>query len=102
MNAHKLKIGCLFVLLLAIQMTAQTPPQQATILHPARVFDGDTIHENWVVFVRGDKIERVGPPATLNAASRALPGRIYPLHVSTLAIPEVVPTVLPIGARASG
>jgi imidazolonepropionase-like amidohydrolase len=78
MNAHKLKIGCLFVLLLAIQMTAQTPPQQATILHPARVFDGDTIHENWVVLVRGDKIERVGPPATVNAPQGArsieLPG----------------------------
>jgi imidazolonepropionase-like amidohydrolase len=77
MKAHKLRIGCFF-LLLAIQITAQTPPQQVTVLRPARVFDGDTIHENWVVLVRGDKVERVGPAATVNAPAGArsieLPG----------------------------
>src|SRR6516162_4668040 len=66
MKPQKSRIGCFFLLLLAMQMTAQTPPQQATLLRPARVFDGDTIHENWVVLVRGDKIERVGAAATVN------------------------------------
>ena len=71
MKAHKLSIGCFFVLLLAIQMTAQTPPQQVTVLRPARVFDGDTVHENWVVLVRGDKIERVGAAANVNVPQGA-------------------------------
>lgn len=78
MKSHKLRIGCFFVLLLAIQMTAQTPAQQVTVLRPARVFDGDTIHENWVVLVRGDKIERVGAAAGVSvpqgARSIELPG----------------------------
>jgi imidazolonepropionase-like amidohydrolase len=71
MKAHKLTIGCFFVLLLAIQMTAQTPAQQATVLRPARVFDGDTIHENWIVLVRGDKIERVGAAASVSVPQGA-------------------------------
>src|ERR1051326_5386286 len=66
MKPQKSRIGCFFLLLLAMQMTAQTPPQQATLLRPARVFDGETIHENWVVLVRGDKIERVGASAIVN------------------------------------
>jgi imidazolonepropionase-like amidohydrolase len=40
-----------------------------TILRPARVFDGDTIHEGWAVRVRGDRIEAAGP-----ATSVASPG----------------------------
>ena len=77
MKAYKLTIG-LFALLIALPMIAQTPAQQATVLRPARVFDGDAIHENWVVLVRGDKIERVGAAASVNvpqgARSIELPG----------------------------
>jgi imidazolonepropionase-like amidohydrolase len=64
MKAYKFTIT--LFLLLVIPMIAQTPAQQATVLRPARVFDGDAIHENWVVLVRGDKIERVGPSASVN------------------------------------
>jgi imidazolonepropionase-like amidohydrolase len=71
MKLRKSRISCFFLLLVAMQMTAQTPPQQATLLRPARVFDGDTIHENWVVLVRGDKIERVGAAATVNVPAGA-------------------------------
>jgi imidazolonepropionase-like amidohydrolase len=33
-------------------------------LRPARVFDGDDVHENWVVVVAGDKIVGAGPVAS--------------------------------------
>ncbi|PWT79462.1 MAG: amidohydrolase [Acidobacteria bacterium] len=57
----------------------QTPPaQQQTeekiyLLKPARVFDGEsaTLHDNWVVLVRGDKIERVGPASEVKAPPEA-------------------------------
>ncbi len=31
-----------------------------TILKPARVFDGESMHEGWAVRVQGDRIEAVG------------------------------------------
>ena len=37
-----------------------------TVLKPARVFDGETMHEGWAVLVRGDRIEAAGP--TVDAA----------------------------------
>ena len=62
-------------------IVAQTPvaraPQAATLLRPARVFDGETMHEGWAVLVRGDHIEAVGPASTIqgsDAALRDLPG----------------------------
>ncbi|HUO52005.1 MAG TPA: amidohydrolase family protein [Gemmatimonadaceae bacterium] len=48
------------------------------LLHPARVFDGTTMHDNWVVLVRGDRIAAVGTAAQVNAPADAevieLPG----------------------------
>jgi imidazolonepropionase-like amidohydrolase len=38
------------------------------VLKPARVFDGETVHEGWAVRVRGDRIEAAGPAASLDAA----------------------------------
>jgi len=59
----------------AIQMP---PPQQQTeekvyLLKPARVFDGESaaLHDDWVVLVRGDKIERVGPASEVKVPSDA-------------------------------
>jgi imidazolonepropionase-like amidohydrolase len=43
--------------------------QAVTVLRPARVFDGESMHEGWAVRVRGDRIEAAGP-----AASVAAPG----------------------------
>lgn len=37
------------------------------LLKPARVFDGDVMHEGWAVVVRGARIESVGPAANLAA-----------------------------------
>ena len=51
---------------------AQAPPRDSgavIVLQPARVFDGDTMHEGWVVRVQGDRIQAVGP-----AAAMAVPG----------------------------
>jgi imidazolonepropionase-like amidohydrolase len=70
-----------------IQMTdefAQTqvlrPPADVYLLKPAHVFDGESaqLHDNWVVLVRGQKIEAVGPAAEVKAPADAkvinLPG----------------------------
>src|SRR5436309_7030987 len=45
--------------------SAQAPP---TVLRPARVFDGDTVHERWAVRVRNDRIDAVGPAETVGTA----------------------------------
>ncbi len=61
-----LSIGCVY---------AQTSVQ---VYRPDRVFDGETMHEGWAVRVRGDKIEAVGPVASLSVADAAvidLPGQ---------------------------
>jgi imidazolonepropionase-like amidohydrolase len=38
-----------------------------TVLKPSRVFDGDAIHEGWAVRVQGDRIQAVGPAASVTA-----------------------------------
>src|SRR3954467_743881 len=55
------------IALLAAPLVAdaqQRPPaavdDAVTILKPARVFDGDTMHEGWAVRVKGERIEAVG------------------------------------------
>jgi imidazolonepropionase-like amidohydrolase len=39
-----------------------------TVLRPARVFDGNEMHEGWAVRVDGTRIEVAGPSATVNAS----------------------------------
>jgi imidazolonepropionase-like amidohydrolase len=54
------------------------PPATTYVLRPARVFDGDALHEGWTVVVRGQRIEAAGPAATVTAPPGAemidLPG----------------------------
>jgi imidazolonepropionase-like amidohydrolase len=49
-----------------------------TLLKPARVFDGETMHENWVVLVRDERIDAAGPSTEMTAPPDAkiidLPG----------------------------
>jgi imidazolonepropionase-like amidohydrolase len=58
----------------------QTPSggqEAGFLLKPARVFDGDAMHEGWAVVVRGARIESVGPAANLAAPNTTvidLPG----------------------------
>ena len=63
----------LFAALLIQSVTlAQGPPARKpdaiTLLRPARVFDGDAIHDGWAVRVEGDHIQGVGPAADVAAA----------------------------------
>jgi len=54
---------------LAAQQRPRTPANDAiTILKPARVFDGDAMHEGWAVRVKGERIDAAGPEASLAAA----------------------------------
>jgi imidazolonepropionase-like amidohydrolase len=55
-------------------MRAQEPA--VTVLQPARVFDGERMHQGWTVVVRGNRIESAGPAATPPAGARVvtLPG----------------------------
>src|SRR6266508_2167444 len=47
---------------------AQTPaPPSITILKPARVFDGEAMHEGWAVRVKGDRIDASGADAAAAA-----------------------------------
>ena len=47
--------------------SAQAADAPVTILKPARVFDGETMHEGWAVRVRGDRIEAAGPASGITA-----------------------------------
>src|SRR5262245_7230603 len=61
--------GCVVPLTLVAPSPAPAPAPTATvmILRPARVFDGDALHEGWAVRVRGGQIDAVGPAASLAA-----------------------------------
>ena len=67
-------------LLIPLAAAAQSPSpreQAATILKPARVFDGEAVHEGWAVRVEGDRIRAAGPVASVSAAGASvvdLPG----------------------------
>jgi imidazolonepropionase-like amidohydrolase len=70
---------CMAVLLGSVAASAQGPPRESAgmVLRPARVFDGDTIHEGWAVRVQGERIEAVGPAAGVAGAGATvvpLPG----------------------------
>src|SRR5215468_9501856 len=74
----------LLVCLITMYPNAQTPPAKAPetvyLLKPAHIFDGESaqLHDGWVVLVRGEKIEAVGPAAEVKAPADAkvidLPG----------------------------
>ncbi len=62
------------------QSSAPKPADSVYLLKPAHVFDGESaqLHDGWVVLVRGEKIEAVGPAREVKAPSDAkvidLPG----------------------------
>ena len=66
------------LLLLCLLLPLLSPAQTATLLRPAAVFDGETLHPDWAVLVEGEKITAAGPAATLAAPAGAttleLPG----------------------------
>src|SRR6266481_100660 len=62
------------------QSPAPKPPEAVYLLKPAHLFDGESaqLHDSWVVLVRGEKIEAVGPAGEVKAPADAkvidLPG----------------------------
>ena len=52
--------------------------QTVYVLKPARVFDGEAMHDGWTVVVRGQRIEAAGPPSSVQLPAGAqtidLPG----------------------------
>jgi len=52
--------------LLCLLLAGATPAQ--IVLKPARVFDGEALHENWAVRVKGDRIEAAGPAASVDSS----------------------------------
>ena len=69
-RALVLSLICLAPLVAGAQGRASRPAAAAEIivLRPARVFDGDTMHEGWSVRVKGDRIEAAGPDASAPGA----------------------------------
>jgi imidazolonepropionase-like amidohydrolase len=68
--------------LLSLLVHAQNPPRpaapQITVLRPARVFDGEVMHEGWAVRVTDARIDAAGAAATIDASGATvvdLPGR---------------------------
>jgi imidazolonepropionase-like amidohydrolase len=69
---------CLLFALAPLAAQAQAPA--AMLLKPARVFDGEAMHEGWAVRVAGDRIQAAGPSASVDAAG----ARIVDLPGATL------------------
>jgi imidazolonepropionase-like amidohydrolase len=62
------------------QSPTAKPPETVYLLKPAHIFDGESaqLHDDWVVLVRGEKIQAVGRASEVNAPTDAkvidLPG----------------------------
>src|SRR3954469_8372209 len=62
--------GAAALLIQAAALAQGTPAGKTdavTLLRPARVFDGEAMHEGWGVRVEGERIQAVGPAASLAA-----------------------------------
>lgn len=67
-------VGVRFVLVSCMIALCTVPPsangltaQENTLLRPSRVFDGEALHDNWVVLVRGNRIAAAGPASGVDA-----------------------------------
>jgi imidazolonepropionase-like amidohydrolase len=72
MKRYCLLLVLLCCLAVSIPVRTQTVPAQMTntyLLKPAHIFDGESaeLHNGWVVLVRGDHIEAVGPASEIKA-----------------------------------
>jgi imidazolonepropionase-like amidohydrolase len=70
MNAFKTTI---VVILLILYTNARG---QETLLIPDQVFDGETIHKNWVVLVKGNRISKVGAAIDVKPGANTLTIRL--------------------------
>ena len=58
--------------LLALLAAAPVPPEHSVLLRPARVFDGEAMHERWQVLVTGDRIAATGPAVVAPAGAETI------------------------------
>jgi imidazolonepropionase-like amidohydrolase len=58
----------LFLALVVCASTFAQNQSDIVVLKPARVFDGETSHEGWLVRVKGGRIESAGPPPNVETA----------------------------------
>jgi imidazolonepropionase-like amidohydrolase len=65
---RKLMLAVTAAAIVPLTLAAQNQPAAVTILKPARVFDGETMHEGWAVRVRGDRIDAVGAESAVASA----------------------------------
>jgi imidazolonepropionase-like amidohydrolase len=72
--------ACVPLLAAAQQRPRPEPNDAVTLLKPARVFDGEAMHEGWAVRVKGERIDAVGPEASVAAAG----ARVIDLPGTTL------------------
>jgi imidazolonepropionase-like amidohydrolase len=66
MSLHRPLSLCFLLALVPLAGQAQAPATM--LLKPARVFDGEAMHQGWVVRVAGDRIQSAGPSASVDAA----------------------------------
>ncbi len=52
-------------------VAASGPQESVTILRPAQVFDGETLHDDWIVLVEGNRIAAAGPANEVAAPAGA-------------------------------
>ena len=73
MRSSLLLLLCLTVFLPFQTQRPAPAPETAYLLKPAHVFDGESaqLHDDWAILVRGEKIEAVGPVATIKAPANA-------------------------------
>jgi imidazolonepropionase-like amidohydrolase len=64
----RLRICFLVVVSLLIPLAIYA--QNSYLLRPERVFDGENLHENWAVWVKGERIMAAGSEANLPAEAR--------------------------------
>jgi imidazolonepropionase-like amidohydrolase len=67
MKKSKIQLLCLFVLVLYVRGVARS----AYVLKPDRVFDGEQMHNDWIVIVEGNTISAAGPANQLKLSKNA-------------------------------
>lgn len=68
-----LLVACFSFPMTSTEAQQVKPPETVYLLRPAAIFDGNSaeLHKGWVVLVRGEKIEAVGPAADVKAPANA-------------------------------
>jgi imidazolonepropionase-like amidohydrolase len=67
-NSLVVAAALLFFPVAATPTGQNAAPASITILKPARLFDGEGMHEGWAVRVKGDRIDAVGSADSVSAA----------------------------------